>query len=300
MNEKQVVLIVDDVATNVHTLANLLKDDYTIKVALSGSRALELAVLEPIPDLILLDVEMPTMSGYDVCRKLKEDPQTAEIPVIFITGKDSESDEEYGFSLGAVDYITKPIRPIIVKARVKTHVTLKHQHDMMVAMATHDQLTGLYNRHYLNDALKRKVSEALRHREALSVVIVDIDHFKNVNDTFGHLIGDLILKGVGAVLQHGVRKEDIPARFGGEEFVLVLDNCKRDDARKKAELFREEIEALHPEQIAITASFGVAELDPSMERYETLLKCADDALYRAKKEGRNRVIACNDGSVSES
>jgi len=294
MNRKPVILVVDDVATNVQALALLLKEEYMIKVATAGARALELAAQDPIPDLILLDVQMPEMDGYDVLRLLRENRDTAEIPIIFVTGKDSMEDEEYGLELGAVDYITKPVRPSIVKARVKTHITLKRQHDELVAMATHDQLTGLHNRHYLSDMLNKKVAQSKRHNEALSVIMIDIDHFKSVNDTFGHLIGDLILKAVGSIIQESTRKEDTAARFGGEEFVLVLDNCMASDALAKAEVLRSKLEALRPEDIDVTGSFGVAQLDDQVTRYEDLLKNADTALYQAKEEGRNRVILYKD------
>ena len=290
MSNKAVILIVDDVPTNVQALALLLKEEYAVKVATSGARAVELAGQDPIPDLILLDVQMPEMNGYDVLKLLKENSDTAQIPIIFITGKDTVEDEEYGLELGAMDYITKPIRPSIVKARVKTHITLKQQYDQLVGMATHDQLTGLYNRHYLSDALDKKVSQAKRHREALSVIIIDIDHFKNVNDTFGHLTGDIVLKAVANIVYDSARKEDVAARFGGEEFIVVLDNCTAQDALVKAESLRSVIQALHPQDIAVTASFGVAQMDDDTQRYEDLLKNADTALYIAKEEGRNRVV----------
>ncbi|MDP3267173.1 MAG: diguanylate cyclase [Sulfuricurvum sp.] len=290
MSTKAVILIVDDVPTNVQALALLLKEEYVIKVATSGVRALELAGQDPMPDLILLDVQMPDMNGFDVLKLLKENSDTAQIPIIFVTGKDTVEDEEYGLELGAVDYIAKPIRPSIVKARVKTHITLKQQHDQLVGMATHDQLTGLYNRHYLSDTLSKRVAHAKRHGEALSVIIVDIDHFKNVNDTFGHLTGDIILKAVANVMQDSARKEDVAARFGGEEFIMVLDNCTADDALVKAENLRSKIQLLYPEDIAVTASFGVVQLEKDMQRCEDLLKNADMALYMAKEEGRNRVI----------
>lgn len=290
MSKQAVILVVDDSPTNVQTLALLLKNDYVIKVATDGVRALELAGQDSIPDLILLDVQMPDIDGYDVLRLLRENSDTAEIPIIFITGKDRVEDEEYGLELGAVDYITKPIRPSIVKARVKTHIMLKQQHDQLLAMATRDQLTGLYNRHYLADTLSKKVSHCKRHNEALSVIMVDIDHFKNVNDTFGHLMGDLILKAVAKVLGESARKEDIAARFGGEEFVLVLDNCTAEDAMIKAEKLRKAIQSLMTQGIETTASFGVAQLTENIQRYEDLLKNADTALYIAKEEGRNCVV----------
>ena len=290
MSNKAVILVVDDIPTNAQALALLLKDDYVIKVATGGVRALELAGQDPIPDLILLDVQMPDMDGYDILRLLRENSDTAQIPIIFVTGKDSVEDEEYGLELGAVDYITKPIRPSIVKARVKTHIMLKEQNNQLIAMATHDQLTGLYNRHYLADTLSKKLSQCKRHNEALSVIMADIDHFKNVNDTFGHLMGDIILKAVGNVIQDSARKEDISARFGGEEFVLVLDNCTAEDAMIKAEKIRKAIESLTTQGIEVTGSFGVAQLNENIQRYEDLLKNADTALYIAKEEGRNRVI----------
>lgn len=285
-----VLLIVDDVPTNVQTLAQIFKEDYRLKIATGGARALELAEMEPIPDLILLDVSMPDINGYDVCRLLKEKRITADIPIIFVTGRDSVEDEEYGLSLGAVDYIVKPIRPIIAKARVKTHITLKQQRDLLAETAVRDQLTGLYNRHMLNDQLERRLSFALRHNEAMSLMLIDLDHFKTVNDTFGHLAGDGVLQEVAKVLKKSARREDIAARFGGEELVLLLDKCSGEHAWSKAEHIRQEIEALHPQGIRVTASIGVAEVSDGVTSVQTLLKKADDALYQAKDEGRNRVV----------
>ncbi len=289
MSDKAVVLIVDDVRINLQTLAHILKDQYTVKVASGGAQALELAVQEPIPDLVLLDVGMPDISGYDVCRILREDSTTVNIPIIFVTGKDSIEEEEYGLSIGAVDYITKPIHPSIVKARVKTHITLKQQRDLLKSMAVRDQLTGLYNRHYLVDMMTRMVSEAKRHQQPLCVVMVDIDHFKEVNDSFGHLEGDKVLQKIAKILQDGARKEDIVARFGGEEMVLVLNNCPLEEAAIKAEKLRKEIELSEPEGITIRASFGVAQMSALNDTCEKLVKSADDALYEAKAKGRNRV-----------
>ncbi len=290
MNQKPVVLIIDDTRLNIQALAHILKNDYTIKMAHGGAKALELVTQEPTPDLILLDVEMPEVSGYDVCRSLRENNDTFNIPIIFVTGKDSIKEEEYGLSLGAVDYITKPIHPSIVKARVKTHVTLKRQYDLLKKVAVRDQLTRLYNRHYLADALISKVAHAARHQEPLSIILIDIDHFKSINDTYGHLIGDDVLREIAGLVGKNARKEDIAARFGGEEFVLVLDRCTLEDARIKAEILREEIEAYYPVGIDVTASFGVIQLDETMDSCTRFLDLADQALYRAKKEGRNRVV----------
>lgn len=289
MNDKAVILIVDDVSSNVQLIADVLKQDYELKVATNGIRALELAKLDPIPDLILLDVKMPQMDGYEVLTKLKKNSFTKEIPVIFITGSDTIEDEKKGFLLGAVDYITKPIQSPIVKARIKTHITIKKQRDELIYNAFHDQLTGLNNRHMLNEEGVRKFSRALRQEDELTVVILDIDFFKNVNDTYGHLAGDNILKAVSNVLKTNKRNEDFSARFGGEEFIVILESCSAEDAKVKAESLRKQIEDLDTDGIKVTASFGIAELSKKYKTFESLLKDADEALYRAKESGRNRV-----------
>ena len=290
MKENGTILIVDDVTPNLELLGSILKDEYDIKIALNGKRALELALMDPHPDLILLDVEMPDMDGYQVLEKLKTHQKTKYIPVIFVTGSDSAQEEEKGLLLGAVDYITKPIRPLIVKARIRTHLTLKYQRDELVYQSSHDQLTGLYNRHHLAQEGNRKYARAKRHNEDFCVIIVDIDHFKNVNDTYGHLIGDEILKAVGKQLEQNKRIEDFVARYGGEEFIILFDNCNLEDAKFKANILRLRIQNLIPEGIKISASFGVAQLNPDKhETFELLIKDADTALYKAKENGRNRV-----------
>lgn len=289
MEDKPIILIVDDVPSNVQALAILLKDDYLIKVATSGQRALELVYQAPLPDLILLDVEMPDMNGYDVCKHLKVLEGLMDIPVIFVTAKDNEVDEEYGLELGAVDYIIKPFRPGIVKARVKTHIMLKKQHDRLALIALKDQLTGIYNRHYLVDEGKARFSRALRHHEEMSAVIIDIDYFKAINDTFGHLAGDIVLREIAQLLEKNKRKEDLVARFGGEEFVLIMDQCSAEHARIKAEELREKIEGSSIDGMKVTASFGIAEKNEKSDSFEKILKQADEALYKAKENGRNQV-----------
>jgi len=290
MEEKAIVLIVDDVASNVQALAGVLKDDYNIKVALNGARALELIKQKPHPDLILLDVNMPEMDGYEVLREIKRCVGCESLPVMFVTGKDTEEDEEKGLLLGAVDYIKKPIHPAIVKARVNTQITLKKQRDELVYNALHDQLTGLYNRNHLVDEGERKFSRALRQNDKLSIMMIDIDHFKAVNDTYGHLTGDLVLKDVASVLVQDKRTEDFSARFGGEEFIIVLEGCSKEDAKEKAEALRKKIEELNPENIKVTASFGISELSKEHRSFESLLRDADSALYGAKNNGRNCVV----------
>jgi len=290
MKKESVILIVDDVASNIEVLANVLKDDYQIKVAQSGAKALELALTYPIPDIILLDVEMPDMDGFEVLKQLKNSKATQYIPVIFITSYDTTEEEEKGLLRGAVDYIAKPIRPSIVKARIKTHLEIKSQRDALVYTSLHDQLTGLYNRYHLSEEGGRKFSRAQRTQEKLSVIILDIDHFKSVNDTYGHIIGDDVLVLTSRLLMKFKRNEDVVIRYGGEEFVIVLDNCGVADAKEKAENRRKSIEQLNPKGIAITSSFGVAEFKSTHQSFEELLKEADKALYTAKAKGRNLVV----------
>jgi len=289
MNKNELVLIVDDSPTNLKILASCIKNLYQLKVAINGEQCIEIAKQHPQPDLILLDVVMPKMNGYEVCEKLKSMPETASIPVIFVTGLQGEKDEEKGLSLGAVDYITKPVRPAIVVARVKTHLTMKLQQDKLNKMAFHDQLTGLYNRHYLMDVAHKKVARAQRHNYTLWVLMIDIDHFKVINDNHGHAVGDLVLKAVAKALVLDNRDEDLAARFGGEEFVVVFDPCEDDDAYNKAVRILDAIEALNPDGIHVTVSIGMTKITKQDNNFENLLKRADDALYKAKENGRNRV-----------
>lgn len=290
MEEKSVILIVDDQPVNIKTLGSILKDLYRIKVATNGNDALKFALTEPKPDLILLDIEMPDISGYDVIKKLKADIKTEEIPVIFVTSHQDVENEELGLELGAVDYISKPVRSPIVKARVKTQLTVKKQYNLLKEIAMKDKLTSLYNRHYLMDEGVRKFANSQRNRVPFSLAILDIDHFKKVNDTHGHTTGDEVLKAVANVIKNGSRKEDFAARFGGEEFILLLEHCTKEDAQKKIETLRVEVENLNPSGINVTASFGVASCNGEQESFESLLKDADEALYEAKENGRNRVV----------
>ena len=289
MSAKNVVLIVDDVALNVKVLVNLLKDTYELKIATDGQRALELAQSEPIPDLILLDIVMPDMDGYEVLESLKITSLTKNIPVIFVTASSSINDEEKGLNLGAVDYITKPISPAIVLARIKTHLTIKLQHDELLYNASHDQLTGMYNRHMLSEVGQRKFARALRQGTKLSAIILDIDHFKNVNDTYGHLAGDKVLITIANALKNNMRIEDFSARFGGEEFIIILENCDALNAKEKAEFLREKIQEADTNGVQVTSSFGICELDENHTDFDSLLKDADKALYKAKENGRNKV-----------
>jgi len=286
--EKPIVLIVDDVPSNAMILAACLKDDYKIKVAKSGQQCLDIVATGKQPDLILLDIEMPGLSGYDVCEKLQQEVNTKQIPIIFVTGRDDDLDQEKGLGLGAVDYIIKPFRSAIVVARVKTHITLKQQRDKLLSLAMQDQLTGLYNRHYLMQISKQKMAQALRHKEPLSLLMIDVDNFKAVNDNHGHDVGDEVLMVIANTLLRETRTEDIVARFGGEEFIILLDHCDLDFAIKKAEMLLEKVALAKPNNITVTVSIGVTEYDVSDNELSSFTKRADIALYHAKENGRNQ------------
>lgn len=289
MSKNESVLIVNDSHVTLKILASCLKDLHQVKIATNGAACLQIAQIHPQPDLILLDVTMPNMDGYEVCEQLKKNPLTAAIPVIFLTGLDAEKDEERGLLIGAVDYITKPVRPAIVVARVKTHLTLKLQRDKLNQMAFHDQLTGLYNRHYLMDIAEREVLTAKRHHFALWVLMIDIDHFKKINDTHGHAVGDVVLQAVAETLAQDCSDQDLIARSGGEEFVILFDPCEDEEAFNKAVGLLDAIESLNPHNINVTISIGMAKISEQDENFGRFLKRADDALYEAKKNGRNRL-----------
>lgn len=294
--EKPKVLIVDDERFNLSALHALLRDDCRVMVATDGEHGLT-AARANLPDLILLDVTMPGMSGHDVCRALKEDTATQDIPVIFITALGDADDETLGFDLGAADYITKPFNHAVVKARVRTQLRLKAQADLIASYAFRDGLTGLYNRRSLDQKLEREWHRCQRSGLPLSVALLDVDHFKLFNDTYGHGAGDECLKAVGQALSRCIkRSSDMAARYGGEEFAVILPECDIEAAAEVAEEVRATIQALgipHGRSTAgntVTVSVGVASLTPSEEALPPdLWAMADRLLYAAKEGGRNRV-----------
>lgn len=290
------ILIVDDQAINIRILALLFQPDHEVFMARSGAQALAFCRDER-PDLILLDVMMPDIDGFEVCRQLMADPATWHIPVIFITGRDTAEDESRGLEIGAVDFIAKPINPSIVKARVRTHLTLKAQSDALRELAYRDGLTGVPNRRRFDQQLDIEWRACLRSERPLAVLMVDIDAFKPYNDHYGHLLGDGALRCVAGVLQSTLRRpRDFCARYGGEEFICLLPESDLDMALHTAEYLRAQVEAAaiaHAYSAigpVMTVSIGAAVRVPDASAQPAeLLHAADDALYRAKREGRNRV-----------
>ena len=238
------VLIVDDVPANIRMLVRVLSSDYDIVAATGAREALRIAEAAE-PSLILLDVEMPESDGYAVCRQLRSSAATRDIPVIFVTGRSDEAGEIEGLQAGAVDYITKPFREAIVRARVRTHLELKRYRDLLRDRSYADGLTGIPNRLRLDEFLAQHCALAGRNGRPLSLVLADVDHFKAYNDRFGHLAGDECLRQVARAMRQTVRTEtDLLARYGGEELACVLPEAEAATALAGAERLREAVASL--------------------------------------------------------
>jgi diguanylate cyclase (GGDEF)-like protein len=286
----QRVLIVDD-SKNIHALvkARLTGEPVELHSCFVSEQAVMMAT-QVLPDLVLLDVDMPGMDGFEVCRQLKAQPATMNIPVVFLTGAGSTDEKIRGLELGAVDYVTKPFEPAELRARVRAALRTKYLLDLLNKKAMIDGLTGLWNRTFFDQTLAAQLSLARRSGAPLSVVICDLDHFKSINDRCGHLTGDEALRVVAACMQATCRIEDVVCRFGGEEFGIIVPNTPADRASIMAERLRDNIETLKLSHrgmpVSITCSFGIADLATCGDK--DLVGCADAALYSAKQNGRNR------------
>ncbi|MFH0875095.1 MAG: diguanylate cyclase [archaeon] len=288
--------IVDDTVKNLQVLGTILKaENYKIAVATNGTQAISIAN-DINPDLILLDVMMPELDGFETCKKLKSLPETKDVPVIFLTAKVETEDIIEGFKAGAVDYITKPFNSYELKARVKTHIELKISKDLLEQknailkkLSITDGLTGLFNHRYITDALSRLVEENNRYSQPLSISMFDIDNFKKANDEYGHLFGDEVLVKISNSIESCLRKTDMVGRYGGEEFLVLFAHTNLKGAAESAERIIRNIENLkwEKENFKITVSAGVCEKKD--EDTTTLIKKADDLLYAAKQKGKNRM-----------
>jgi len=292
---RQTVLIVDDEPMNIEVLSRILGEEVDILFATHATEALDVARREQ-PDLILLDVMMPGMDGYTTCAVLKSAPETRDIPVIFVTALTGEDDEARGLEAGAIDYITKPVSPPIVRARVHNHLELKRYRDVLSRLSAMDGLTGIANRRRFDEALENEWRRGQRSSEPLSVLLGDIDFFKAYNDRYGHLAGDECLRRVARAIEAHVRRPaDLVARWGGEEFAVLLPETAYDGAYRVAEKIRTAVQSLALPHLAsevatvVTLSLGVGTLIPDPDLpYTDLVQLADDGLYIAKRAGRNR------------
>lgn len=293
----QTVLVIDD-SEDIHHLvgARLRSENLRLLRADDAQAGAELAH-HHLPDLILLDLDMPGTDGMTLCRQLKNDLALKDIPVIFLTGNIDVATKVQAFELGAVDYVTKPFDAVELKARVRAALRTKRYQDLLANKARIDALTGLWNRGYLDEQLTIETAVMMRSARPVSVALMDLDHFKPINDHHGHPFGDFVLQRVARVLHDTSRDSDIACRYGGEEFALVLRDTPSDHALTLAERLRAEIAALEIQAgdtpVPVTASIGVAGsdrfADPGEVSPAALIEAADGALYRAKSEGRNRV-----------
>jgi diguanylate cyclase (GGDEF)-like protein len=264
---------------------------------MDGPRALEIARTQH-PDLILMDAVMPGMDGYAVCRELFASPETSDIPVIFVTGLSSPEDETRALGAGAADFISKPVNAAVVRARVRTQLTVKRQRDALRALILLDALTGVANRRAFDERLEMEWRRCGRNLLPVSLLMVDIDHFKLYNDHYGHPAGDTILVEVaGAMLRAAGRSQDLVARYGGEEFAILLPQLDAQGATGVARRLMRELELLNlphaasPTSPRLTVSIGIASMVPGEHSVSAdLIQVADAQLYQAKAGGRNRYV----------
>ncbi|MDR0321923.1 MAG: diguanylate cyclase [Treponema sp.] len=297
--KKNSLLIVDDENTNLKVLSHILGQDYTIYTATNGESALEKAK-EYKPDLILLDIIMPGMNGYETLSAVKSCEEIKKIPIIFITGLTSDEDEAKGLALDAADYLTKPFSSAVVKLRVRNQIQIINQLRTIEHISMIDQLTNLPNRRSFDSRLKMEWGQAIREKTSISLLMIDLDKFKIVNDTYGHLHGDVVLQTAAAIFSQAVKRPgDFAARWGGEEFVVLLPNTHSDGAVEIAEKIRLDVESttipVHGgSEMKITISIGVTSLIPTNENsIDAFISTADKALYAAKDAGRNKVLFIN-------
>jgi diguanylate cyclase (GGDEF)-like protein len=293
---KPTLLIIDDQPVNIRVLSELFSDEFDIFMANNGLQGIA-KCYKLLPDIVLLDIVMPGIDGYEICKRLKSDPITADIPIIFVTAHFDESEEVRGFELGAIDFIHKPINPVITKARVHNQLVLKQQKDLLREIALLDGLTGISNRRKFNEELQANWSQCARDKQPLSMLIIDVDFFKLYNDLYGHLMGDECLKLIAQTIKDSVQRPyDLVARYGGEEFACLLPKTPLPGADNLAEKILSNIYALKIEHADspidkfVTVSIGVACKTPQIELSpERLVEAADQQLYISKQHGRNQI-----------
>lgn len=295
-SEKIRILVIDDSMVNLRLLSLILGKEGFEVISTSDSLEAIPLTLQHNPHLILLDVMMPGLNGLEILRLLKLNNVTQSVPVLMVTARTKGQDVRLALEAGAFDYVKKPLDEIEIVARVRSALRYKSHQDQLTEMAMHDSLTGLYNHRLLIELLGRELAASRRKSQSVSFCMADIDHFKNLNDQFGHQAGDFVLQEISRLLTHGLRKSDPIGRYGGEEFGIVLGNCDPETAVALCERLRQSV-ANHPFQIEgqevhVTLSLGLAHADPKEQIDETaLVHRADAALYRAKAEGRNRLVS---------
>lgn len=308
------VMIIDDNPENLKYLASIVKKSgYEYVMSLNGNQALEFLKSEK-PDIILLDIMMPEIDGYEVCQKLKSNENTKDIPIIFVTAKAEIDEIVKGFEVGGVDYVTKPFNFVILESRIRTHIELKRSKDKLKKyiakleetnailekekersdyLANRDYLTGIFNRRYMVERMKEEYYRFLREKEKFTIGIFDIDDFKKINDTYGHECGDFILVSLTKSISEFIRKMDCFARWGGEEFIVMLPKTDLEGAAVLFEKIRGNVEntkySYNGFSVNITFTCGIAEIS-SEETIDNCIVRADKALYKGKISGKNQIV----------
>lgn len=292
------VLIVDDNRMNIRLLSEILEDEgYVVFGVDNGLCTLE-ACKSFKPDIILLDIMMPKIDGFQVCKLLKESSEFSDIPVIMVTAKLEGTDVRKALELGAFDYIKKPVEENEVLARIQSALKFKINQDKLKEMAMKDGLTGTYNHTLLVELFQKEFEKSKRNKKNLSFAMIDIDFFKKINDTYGHLAGDEVLREVSKILLESVRTSDIVGRYGGEEFGIVFPEANKDEIYDICERIRSNIESVNfiifnEKKIKVTISIGICSIIINRDiESEEIIKRADEALYNAKRNGRNRIEVC--------
>jgi diguanylate cyclase (GGDEF)-like protein len=294
-----IILVVDDNKNNIFTARCLLEDEFKdieVLEALNYQEALKKIIVTP-PDLILLDVQMPEVDGFELANMLKSDKQTKNIPIIFLTAFFKEDEfVQRGYDLGAVDYLTKPIEEKRLFNKINFHLgmfkqqqELKLYNQSLKQQSIKDQLTQLYNRKYFDEIIENEITRSNRYSSNLSIVVVDIDFFKKINDTYGHIAGDDILVDFASILRENTRSSDLVFRYGGEEFVILLPNTSSEEAKILTKKLKNIVNKnIFKNNISITCSYGISQYKTN-ETKESFFKKADDALYFVKNKGRNNI-----------
>jgi len=301
MENKYTLLVVDDTIINVDILVATLGDIYNIIVSLNGMDALKYINSHKI-DLVLLDIMMPHMDGYEVCEIIKSNDKNKDIPIIFITAKNDEQSMQKAFDVGGIDFITKPFMPKEVILRVKTHLKMKKliedlnkTKEELREFSIKDSLTGLYNRRYFSSISENTLNMAIREKYDIYTIMIDIDNFKSINDIYGHSVGDEIIINLSNILKKSTRKVDSVCRWGGEEFLILLVDTNTIGAYNLLEKIRVEVEESYIKiadgrLLNCTISIGISKINSNdIDAVDTSIINADKALYSSKHNGKNKI-----------
>jgi two-component system cell cycle response regulator len=288
------VLLADDEPTQRYLLEKLLKGwGHEPLTARNGDEAWAALSSDHPPLLAILDWMMPGMDGLNICRKLRKRSNQPYVYVILITAKHQKQDLVEALDAGADDFLTKPFDSQEFRARIQTGIRILRLQEQLVTASTHDSLTGLLNRVGVLDAFRKELLRAQRQKQPLAAILADLDHFKNINDTHGHQMGDAVLQRAAQSILESVRSYDSVGRYGGEEFLVVLPGCDFPAARERAEVIRSRVSERSDAHVHVTLSMGVA-VNRNMFNPDQILRAADLALYRAKANGRDRIESATD------